>query len=275
MITDKYKVFGIVVPKFGTEARMNGNKTVVKSLGILKLFYLHDQLTLQEMVELSGMPKTSVHRQVKALEEMEFLTRDAEGKYMLGLIFLELGQLVSERLDIRRLALPLMCKLRDEMKEAVNLIVREGYEAIYIEKVDTSHPVRLYTRVGRRTPLYAGACSRILLSHMPEEELEHYVNQAELKAIASGTITDRARLWETIAEVRANGYSVSYAELEDYSAAVAAPIFNHRGEVVAGISMAGLEAHYRGENLSVLIKKIKQTACDISHQLGYKTERER
>ncbi|MBN6187157.1 IclR family transcriptional regulator [Aneurinibacillus sp. BA2021] len=254
---------------------MNGNKTVVKSLGILKLFYLHDQLTLQEMVELSGMPKTSVHRQVKALEEMEFLTRDAEGKYMLGLIFLELGQLVSERLDIRRLALPLMCKLRDEMKEAVNLIVREGYEAIYIEKVDTSHPVRLYTRVGRRTPLYAGACSRILLSHMPEEELEHYVNQAELKAIASGTITDRARLWETIAEVRANGYSVSYAELEDYSAAVAAPIFNHRGEVVAGISMAGLEAHYRGENLSVLIKKIKQTACDISHQLGYKTERER
>lgn len=254
---------------------MSGNKTVVKSLGILKLFYFHHQLTLQEMVDLSGMPKTSVHRQVKALEEMEFLTRDQEGKYTLGLIFLELGQLVSERLDIRRLALPLMCRLRDEMKEAVNLIVREGDEAIYIEKVDTNNPVRLYTRVGRRTPLYAGACSRILLAYMPEEEAEHYMNQTELKAIASGTITDRARLRQLIAEVKANGYSVSYAELEDYSAAVAAPIFNHRGQVVAGISMAGLEAHYRGKNLPLLVEKIKQTARDISRQLGYKTEMDR
>ncbi|WP_286886478.1 IclR family transcriptional regulator [Aneurinibacillus sp. UBA3580] len=249
---------------------MSRNKTVVKSLEILQIFYSHDRLTLQEMVDVTGMPKTSVYRQVKSLEEMGFLVRDGEGKYSLGLIFLKLGQLVAERLDIRQIALPFMRRLRDEMKEAVNLIVREGDEAIYIEKVDTQNPVRLYTRVGRRTPLYAGACSRILLSYMSLEEVERYINKVELKAIASGTITDRDQLWETVMQTRKNGYSVSYSELEDYSAAVAAPVFNHRGEVVAGISMAGLEAHYRGENLPPLIEKIKRTAFEISRQLGFK-----
>ncbi|MED4730004.1 IclR family transcriptional regulator [Aneurinibacillus migulanus] len=251
---------------------MSGNKTVVKSLEILQLFYAHERLTLQEMVDLLTLPKTSLHRQVKALEEMGFLTRDADGKYALGLIFLELGQLVAERLDIRRIAFPYMCRLRDEVKEAVNLIVREGDEAIYIEKVDTHNPVRLYTRVGRRSPLYAGACSRILLAFMSPEEAENYISRTDLKAIASGTITDRNELREVVARARMHGYSVSYSELEDHSAAVAAPIFNHRGQAVAGLSMAGLEAHYEDENLTLLIQKIKQTAGEISRQLGYKQQ---
>jgi IclR family KDG regulon transcriptional repressor len=253
---------------------VSSNKTVVKSLEILKLFYQHDRLTLQEMVDILEMPKTSVHRQVKALEEMGFLTRDQEGKYGLGLVFLKLGQLVAERLDIREIALPFMRKLRDEMGEAVNLIVREGNEAIYIEKVDTKHPVRLYTRVGRRTPLYAGACSRILLAFSPKEEIEHYISTIELKAIASGTIMDRERLQEVVETSRKNGYSVSYSELEDHSAAVAAPIFNHKGEVVAGLSMAGLEANYAPDKLPPLINKITQTAREISYQLGWRDEKE-
>ncbi|MED0675389.1 MULTISPECIES: IclR family transcriptional regulator [Aneurinibacillus] len=251
---------------------MGGNKTVVKSLEILKLFYEHDRLTLQEMVEISNIPKTSVYRQVKSLEEMGLLTRDIDGKYRLGLIFIKLGQLVADRLDIRQVALPFMHKLRDEMGEAVNLIVREGNEAIYIEKVDTKKPVRLYTRVGRRSPLYAGACSRILLAFMPPEEAEQYIAQTELKAIASGTITDKERLRQVIVESQKNGYSVSYSELEDHSAAVAAPIYNHKGEVVAGLSMAGLEAHYAPDKLPPLIKKIKQTAREISLQLGWRDE---
>lgn len=130
----------------------NTNKTVVKSMEILRLFIAHDQLTLNEMIELSGMPKTSVHRMATSLADMGLLEKQETGAYRLGLMFLEYGQLVADRLDIRRIARPFMESLRDEVGEAVQLIVREGDEAIYVEKIEGTRPVRLYTAVGRRSP---------------------------------------------------------------------------------------------------------------------------
>lgn len=130
----------------------NTNKTVVKSMEILRLFIARDQLTLNEMIELSGMPKTSVHRMASSLADMGLLEKHDSGVYRLGLMFLEYGQLVADRLDIRRIARPFMEGLRDEVGEAVQLIVREGDEAIYVDKIEGTQPVRLYTAVGRRSP---------------------------------------------------------------------------------------------------------------------------
>ncbi|MFC4767920.1 IclR family transcriptional regulator [Effusibacillus consociatus] len=245
------------------------NKTVVKSMELLNLFLTNERLSLQEMAELSKIPKTSVHRMIGSLEEMGFLTKDEEGKYSLGLLFLQFGQLVAERLDIRQVALPVMTRLRDEIGEAVNLIVRDGHEAIYIEKVDTNQPVRVYTAIGRRAPMYAGACPRILLAFLPDFEQDKYLNEVELKPIGSGTITDPDRLRTVLSESRKTGYSVSHSELHNSTSAVGAPIFNHQGQVVAGLSIVGPEARFQEDRLPVLIKKVQGAANEISHKLGW------
>ncbi len=246
------------------------NKTVVKSLDVLNLFLTRPALQLNEMVELSGMPKTSVHRMVKSLLDMGFLQRDEQGRYSLGLLFLQFGQLVADRLDIRHVALPLMNQLRDEVGEAVNLIVKDGKEAIYIEKVDTQHPVRLYTKIGRRAPLYAGACSRIILAFLPDEEREQYLRETELAPIGRGTITDRDELRRAIERSRRQGYTVSHSELENDTAAVAAPLFNYTGRMVAGLSIAGPESRFQADRLPYLVERVKQTAKEISARLGWK-----
>lgn len=245
------------------------NKTVVKSLDLLNLFVTRPALSLNEMVELSGIPKTSVHRMVKSLEDMGFLHKDAQGRYSLGLLFLQFGQLVADRLDIRHLALPLMNQLRDEVGEAVNLIMKDGQDAIYIEKVDTPHPVRLYTKIGRRAPLYSGACSRIILAFLPDEEREKYLKEIELRPIGYGTITDRDVLRQVVELSRRQGYTVSHSELENDTAAVAAPIFNFTGQMVAGLSIAGPESRFQQDRLPYLIEKVKQAAADISKKLGW------
>lgn len=245
------------------------NKTVVKSMCLLNLFITHAKLNLNEMVELSGVPKTSVYRMIGSLEDMGFLTKDEEGKYSLGLLFLQFGQLVAERLDIRQIALPIMQNLRDDVGEAVNLIVKDGKESIYIEKLDTNHPVRLYTKIGRRAPLYAGACSRILLAYMSHDEREQYLNEIELHPIGLGTITDREKLRLALELSRKEGYSVSHSELENYTSAVAAPIFNHMGQMVAGLSVAGPDVRFQDERLPELIKKVKEAANQISEKLGF------
>ncbi|GED24797.1 HTH-type transcriptional regulator KipR [Brevibacillus agri] len=251
----------------------NQNKTVVKSMELLNLFIDHDRLSLNEMVELTNMPKTSIHRMIGSLEGMGFLQRGEDGKFSLGLLFLQFGQLVSERLDIRQLALPVMSALRDEVEEAVNLIVRDGKEAIYIEKLDTPHPVRLYTKIGRRSPLYAGACSRIILSFLEEKEREQYLREVELAPIGRGTITDRDELRKAVADAREKGYTISYSELENDTVAVAAPIFDHMGRLHAGISIAGPQERFTEERLPTLIAHLTAAAERISTALGWRRAR--
>ncbi|MGW8460943.1 IclR family transcriptional regulator [Bacillus atrophaeus] len=248
----------------------NKNKTVVKSMALLNLFLTEPKLTLSELISLSGMPKTSVHRMVSSLEEMGLLSRDRNGAYTLGLVFLEFGQLVSERLDIRQIAKPVMEELCQEVDEAVHLIMRDGNEAIYVEKIEGTQTVRLYTAIGRRSPLYAGACARSILSFLPQEQIETYIRQTEFVPIGSGTITDPAELLQTISSSLENGYTISYSELENYTAAIGAPIFGHKGQVAAGISIAGFEARFTKERLPYLTEKVKGAALQISEKMGYK-----
>ncbi|MBT2645453.1 IclR family transcriptional regulator [Bacillus sp. ISL-34] len=245
------------------------NKTVVRSMDILNLFLTHSKLSFNEIVHFSGIPKTSVYRMVMSLEEMGLLDKDRDGKYSLGLLFLRFGHLVAARLDIREVALPIMQKLHDKVGEAVNLLVQDGNEAICIEKLDTKQHVRLYTAIGRRTPLYAGACSRVILAFQPQYEREQYLEQIELKPIASGTITDKERLRILLEESQKTGFTASHSELENYISAVAAPIFNNKGYIIAGISVSGLEVNYQKDLLPPLVEKVKGAALEISREFGY------
>lgn len=245
------------------------NTTVIKIMDVLRLFVEHKKLSLAEMISRTGMPRTSLLRLLSSLEEMGLLQRDDKGCYALGLLFLKYGQLVAERLDVRAVAQPVMERLKDEAGEAVNLAIRDGNEAVYIEKVDTSHPVKVYTAVGRRAALHGGACPRILLAFMPKAEQESYLETVELKRYATGTIVDKDELRRVLAETRQKGYSHSDSELQDFSAAVAAPVFDGAGRVVASLSIVGLSAKFTGGNLQRLIGLVQRGGREISQQLGW------
>lgn len=245
------------------------NRTVIKAMELLQLFLTHPQLTLPEAVRFSGQPKTSVYRMLLSLEEGGFLRRTAEGAFELGLGFLQYGQAVSERLDIRRVALPVMKRLNEEIGEAVNLIVRDGEEAIYVEKVDTKEPVRVYTAIGRRAPLYAGACPRVLLTFIPQAEQEEYLSKVRLEPIASETITDLDTLRTVLEDSKRKGYTVSHSELYNYTSAVGAPIYDHKDRLIAGISIVGPSNRYGEEQIPLLARKTVDAAEEISRRLGW------
>ncbi|NBD24764.1 IclR family transcriptional regulator [Paenibacillus glycinis] len=247
----------------------NKNKTVIRSMDLLNLFLAHTKLSMNDMIRLSGIPKSSVHRMIGSLTDMGLLHRDQDGLYSLGLLFLQFGNLVAERLDIRHVAAPEMQRLRDDIGEAVHLAVRDGDSSMYVEKLDTDHPVRLYTKIGRRAPLYAGASSRILLAFMPKEEQDRYLDEIEPEPIGIGTIVSKPLLREALARSQASGYSFSRSELENYTAELSAPVFDHTGTMVAGLSIAGPEGRFGEDCLPRLIGKVKQAAYDISLKLGY------
>ena len=170
-------------------------------MDILELFFDHPALTFQEMIDLSGIPKSSVYRMIRSLEEIGFLEKGEDTKYRLGTIFLKFGHLVSSRIDIRQIAVPIMEELHKEINEAINLAIREGDEAVYIEKIDKFQSVRLYTAIGRRSPLYAGACPRAILSFLSDEELNDYFRRVERHPIAMKTMLDEGQLRTSIQEI--------------------------------------------------------------------------
>src|SRR5690625_4193732 len=205
---------------------------------ILDLFLDEEELTFQEIIDLSDMPKSSVYRMISSLEQMEFLEKGQNNKYRLGLKFLKYGSLVSSRLNIRQIAIPIMDELHNELKEAVNLTIQQDdTHSIYIEKLEYRQKVRLYTAVGRVSPLYAGASSRIILSFLPQTFTKNYLEHTPLMKIAKGTITNRNQLYKLLEKGRENYYTLSYSELHDHTAEMAAPIFNHEGRVVAALSV--------------------------------------
>ena len=247
---------------------MSINKTAVKTMDILELFYEHEEPQFNRdgsAYEYAENICLSFNWFVRRNGVLQKMRREISFR----VVFLRFGQLVSQRLSVRNIAIPYMKELRDSLGQAVNLIIQDGNDAIYVEKMEGVQPVRVYTAVGRRAPLYAGACPRILLSYFSEEKKRKYIEETNLKQFADGTIVDKKQLLEVLQMAKKEGHTISYSELENHTAAIAAPIFANDGTVVAGISISGLAIEYSESNISYFIAKVKETANRISKELGF------
>ncbi len=256
----------------------NGNKALNNSLDkALKLlaYFNADRrvIGLSELSRLSNMPKATVYRMISTLQRHGFIKKVSivgkDNQYKLGLRFLEYAKLVSEDLEIRKIALPYMEKLRNKVNECVQLIIRDEDEAVYIEKLECTQLIRLYTRTGRRAPLYGGACPRAILTFLPDEEIGRILDTVRLVKITEGTVVDKTKLLEMIRQDRERGYTISYGELEPETVAVGAPIFDNMGKVVASISVAGPDSRFTEEDIPCITEELLRITGEISRELGY------
>lgn len=245
------------------------NVTIVKSMDVLDLFISNPKLNLNEIVKLSGKPKSSIHRILESFEEIGFLEKDSGGYYYLGLKLLHLGNLVSERLDASKIASPIMNELHEEIGETIILSLLRGHETMVVAAVEADQPIKIRSKIGEKTPLYAGAASRIILAFLPEKEREKYVAETPLEKIARNTITDKNQLLQVLDESRRNGCAISNSEVEDLVTGLAAPIFNDKNQVFASLGISGIYTNITDDNIPALIDKIKASAMDISRKLGY------
>ncbi|MFC7061064.1 IclR family transcriptional regulator [Halobacillus seohaensis] len=254
------------------------SKTLAKALQLLRFFTEKNPYwRLDKISEASDLPKATVYRLMKTLEEEGFIQKvsfyqngvfiDGE-MYQLGTRLIELGNMVSSQFEVRGLALPHMRKLQQEFGESVQLIIMDQDEAIYIEKVESDKPVRLYTKIGRRAPLYAGACPRTLLSFLPDEEIQRILQQ-EKKKYASQTMMDDEQIMKKVKETRELGYSYSQSELEEGTASVGTPIFDRFGEIAAGISVAGFASTVTPEQAEKYASFMWEVCETLSDQLGF------
>jgi len=227
-------------------------------------------LKVSELSAMLDVPRGTIYRLIAPLEAEGYVRRnESTREYYLWLKLLQLGEKVRNSLEVRTLAYSRMVELRDQVGLAVHLVMRDGDEAVYIEKVESNRPVRLFTQIGRRVPLHVTACPRALLAFWPDDEIEMYIARTEMIAFTTRTVADAQTLWTKIREIRQNGYSIAFGELEPETTAIAVPINGHRGEVIASLSVAGPDSQFKEEELGNIIRSVKDMAGRVSREVGY------
>ncbi|WP_017725933.1 IclR family transcriptional regulator [Halalkalibacterium ligniniphilum] len=256
------------------------SKTLAKALYLLTLFDGEENdITLDELSKRANIPKATTYRLLKTMEEHGFVKKvtltsksatTSSEAFQLGLRCLRLGEIAARQIDIRNIALPYMKKLCHELSESIQLVIPEGQEAVYIEKVESNRPVRLYTSVGRRAPLYAGACPRILLSFMSDEEIREILSRPLMK-VTDQTSIDKGEIWETIREARQNGYTYSLSELADNTEAIGTPIFNQSGKIVGALSVGSFAGRLSSRSTvdMGIVREMWKACSEISKELGF------
>jgi DNA-binding IclR family transcriptional regulator len=241
-----------------------------KAARLLEAFRSDDSLGLSELSERLGMSKSTAHRLLSSLEQVGFVTRESKpGTYRLGLKLFELGSLVQERLELRRIALPFMSRLVDQTDETAFLVIRDGLQGACIERIDGRHVQSLVLKMGGSLPLHAGAGTRCLLAYSPPEVLEQLLAAGPLEVFTPYTVIDPDAVRADVVHTRRQGYALSYQDVTIGVVAVGAPLFDHRNVVVGALSVCGITPRWTDEHMAQVSALLFAAARQISLKMGW------
>lgn len=250
------------------------SRSLVKAIHILDCFLEKPVMTINELTELADMPKTTVFRLAGGLEEAGLLKKERKSShdvtYRLSLKLLEYGQAIKDDLEYSKVALPHMKELNKEIDELIHFTIMEENEAVYVETVNSSKPIRLVVKVGARSPLYAGSAPKVLLASKSDAELEAYFKKVKLKKFTSNTLYQKEELKKEIEKIRERGYSVSHSEHFKGTIGMSYPVYNHEGKAIAAVGVSIPDMDHTKERESFILAKLEETVKKISKDLGYK-----
>jgi IclR family acetate operon transcriptional repressor len=253
-------------------------KTVDRLVAILDCFSPGQQTwSLAELSAHLALPKSTLHRFLASLESHGILRRDpGDLRWRLGYRLFVWGSLAVESTGLRHVAGPALRDLVAATQETAVLTIYHDQEVVCIEKVETSHPVRVALKVGTRHPPHAGASSKALMAHLPKEEIQRIISDKGLLKLCANTITDPGELWDELERVRQQGYAESHEETDPGAWGIATPIHDRNGSVIAAVGIAAPSSRFSPERLEQDVALCRQAAQRISTLLntGVETDHE-
>jgi DNA-binding IclR family transcriptional regulator len=222
-----------------------------------------------EVAEAIGVHKSTASRLLVALQGRELVEATGDrGRYRLGVGVLRLAAAVGGRLDLASQGASVCAALAAELGETVNLAIRQGEVAVNIHQSEGGGAVTVDSWVGRPTPLHATSSGKVLLAYAPESLLATL--GPELRTYTDHTITDPAVLRGQLDRVREIGYATTEGELEVGLNAVAAPVRDAGGGVIAALSVSGPVYRLTADRLPGTAAAAREAADLVSARLGYR-----
>ena len=246
--------------------------TLAKGLVLLELVAAcESDLGITEIGRKLSLPKSTVHRIVSTLVAHGYLRQDETGgRYRMALKCWELGCAAVAQLNLVEVARPHLRRLAEQSGENVRFARLEDGQIIYIVAVDGSQVLRPYSRVGQRGPAHGTGTGMALLAYRPPEYLDRFVAPG-LASFEDGRVMTPEELQHELAEVRRTGLAVIRGGWHTEVAAVAAPVRDHTGEVVAAGGVSGSLARFTDEAVKCFSRMTLQTMAAISEELGHRS----
>jgi DNA-binding IclR family transcriptional regulator len=249
--------------------------SVERALAILEMLAESGKgLTLSQLVQRLGLPKSSTHCLLLTLERRGYLYHgDHTGRYMFGLKLFSLANMALVGIKLREQARPFLTALMERTRLTVHMAILERNEAVLVEKVEPPGILKLATWIGKRMDAHCTSLGKALIAHLPTPELDRLIREHGLPRHNEKTIASSRRLKEDLAQVRKLGYAVDNEEDEIGLRCVGCPIFDHAGGVIAAISVSGTLSQIAPEGTTLIAQDVRRTALAISRELGFREER--
>jgi DNA-binding IclR family transcriptional regulator len=246
----------------------SGSIQVIERMAkLLDAISVHDEpASLKLLSAETRLHPSTAFRILSSLIEQGFVERTERGNYRLGRTLIRLGSRAGSDADIRKIALPLMEALRDELGETVNLTIREGDEVVYIERALARRMMRVEQVIGSRAPLHVTAVGKLMLGEQGEAACRSYAQRTGLPPYTGNTLNKVNALVQHCMETSSQGYALDNEEAELGVGCIGTLVYDGSGHVVAGLSISAPIERRREEWVALVI----EAAADISRQLGYR-----
>ena len=242
--------------------------TVVKALTVLEaLASSGAPLGVTELATRLGLSKSNVHRLLQTLSSRGYVSQ-VEQRYTVTTRLWELGAMIISRLDVAQIATPVMQRLVAEVDETAHLSILDmaSCEVVSIHNVESTQPVRAYSRIGQRTPAHCVATGKVLLSVQPPEALQALPE--ELQRFTPHTLYRRDDLLAALAKIRLDGYSTNAGEWREQVGGAASVIWDHAGRPAAAIGLTVPVERLKPEVMDRYIPRLTAAADEISRLMG-------
>jgi len=250
-----------------------GTQSVARALGVLNFFTdQRPRLTLAEVTRLAKLSKPTAYRLLTALEKAGLLTRsgaEPSEAYQLGPEAIALGWRALRANSLHSASHAELEALAQATGDTASLEVLRNGEALILDEVHGHHLLGSVQSTGTRWPVHATSTGKVLLAYLPADERAERLKSA-LPRLTPNTITSAAALRRELGRIREQGYATAIEELEIGLTAIGAPVYNHKGEVVAAVSVSGPSHRLMGDEIPELAGRVKKAGERISRRLGYR-----
>lgn len=243
------------------------DKTVVKALKTLELLcQTGGTWGVSDLARSLKLPKSNIHRLLSTLEAQGFVRQLPDKSYELTFKIWELGLAVISRVDVKNVAPRHMKQLVKTTNESVLLAVLDGFDVVYIDKVESQQAIQATTKVGSRIPAHCVGTGKAMLAHQSQEYIESFIRSA--RAYTKNTVHQKTALLEQLRHVRIAGYAINRSEFREGVSGVGSAILDRDGKAVAAVGVWGPDERV-SSCLEMLAKHVMRCAEEISHELGF------
>ncbi len=245
-------------------------QSLSRGLAVMRAFDAeHAELSQSEIAERTGLARAVVRRSLLTLQHLSYI--GARGRrFFLTPRVLELGFGYLSSLGLPELARPAMEQLAHQVQESCSMSVLDGSEIVYVARVPVKRVITIALGIGARLPAYAASMGRVLLAGLPDAELDALLGRAKLEPLTPFTIAKPRPLRAEILKVRQQGYSLVMQELELGLCAIAVPVRDRRGAIIASLNV-GMQYNKdsRTRALHVILPALQRTSAEIERAIAH------